>query len=288
MAMNQPPLPSPAHVVNATRESFDGDVRERSQQVPVVVDFWAEWCGPCRLLGPLLERLAGEYAGRFELVKADTDRLPEAALQFRVESIPAVFGLVGGEVVDGFQGALPEPQVRAWLDRLVLRGQLAAAQRLEPADAAQAESMYRALLEHLPHETAATIGLARVALAQGRRDEAQAMIQTLERRGFLELEAEKVKALLELSGGSAADLAACRAAVAAQPDALPLQLELAEALARAQQYQTALDLCLSLVERDRRGVGEAARRVMVDVFRVLPSDSELVTTYRRKLSAALY
>jgi putative thioredoxin len=107
------------HVVETTAERFEADVFERSKQSPVVVDFWAAWCQPCRLLAPLLEKLADEYAGKFVLVKADTDQLPRQALAFRVEGIPAVYAVRDGEVIDSFTGLLTESQLRQWLAAIV-------------------------------------------------------------------------------------------------------------------------------------------------------------------------
>jgi putative thioredoxin len=275
-------------LIDTSNETFDTDVFERSRDLPVVVDFWAEWCAPCRKLGPILERLAAEYAGRFVLARADSDRLREAAMRFRVQSIPAVFGVVDGEIVDAFMGALPESQIRMWLDRLLLTSCLAQAGRLEAADPVRAEEKYREVLAESPRETAASIGLARVLLAQDREDETRDVIRQLESRGFLEPEAEKVKAHLQLRESSNIDVDSRRQAAEADPDNLQAQLDLGEALAGSGRHQEALGILLSLVERDRHGVGESARKMMLDVFRVLPDDSELVQQYRRKLSTVLY
>jgi putative thioredoxin len=278
----------PAFVVNTTDETFHADVLERSRAVPVVVDFWATWCAPCRALGPVLEALAGEYAGRFVLVKADVDRLPQSAMQCGVQAVPVVFGLVDGQVVDSFTGAVPPPQIRLWLDRLLAHGDLSATARLETVQPAEAEAKYRQIIQQQPNEAGALIGLARVLLALERPEEAREIIERLERRGFLEPEAEKVKAALTFLNRAGGDIESRRRAVEAQPDNLQLQFELAEALAADQRHQEALDICLSLVERDRSGVGETARKLMLDIFRLLPGDSELVRDYRRKLSMLLY
>ena len=286
--MNEDEKRTSPWVISTTAATFDRDVFQRSQDVPVVVDFWAAWCGPCRVLSPILEKLAEEYAGRFVLVKADTDRLPEAALQFQVQSIPAVFGVVGGEVADFFAGALPESHVRTWLDRLLQGALVIEAQRLEATDPERAERKYRELLAQRPNDGGALCGLGRLLAQQKRDEEARAVLQQLESRGFLEPEAEKLKATLELRDKGDVDLAALRRAADANPENLELQLQLAQALAGRGVYEQALEICLALVERGRHGVGEQARQAMVDIFRVLPQGSDLVNDYRRKLAMLLY
>jgi putative thioredoxin len=205
-----------------------------------------------------------------------------------VESIPAVFGVVDAEIVDFFVGALPEPQIRAWLDNLLLTGDLATAKRLEASSPDQAEAAYRRVLEASPNEADASIGLARVLIAQGRAEEAEGVLQQLQGRGFLEPEAERLKATLAFRNKTSLDVDACRRAAESKPDDLDLKLQWAEALAASGRHREALDACLDLVTQDRHGVGERARQVMVDLFRVLPDDSELVPEYRRKLAMALY
>ena len=283
---------SSPHIVEADAATFQAEVLDRSKSVPVVVDFWAEWCAPCRQLGPVLEKLAREYDGKFLLVKADTEKMPEIAGGFGVRSIPAVFGLRDGRVVDGFVGVLPETAIRAFLDRLVpgaAEVAVAEAKALELIDPAASEAKYREALGLAPGETRAKIGLGRLALARGAVDEARAVIEELDGRGYLEPEAEALKAELILHARSegAGDLDSARAAVAANPKDLDARLALAEALVAVHEYPEALDLLLDLVERDRRGVGESARKVMLAIFQVLPEDSELIGEYRRKLSFAL-
>jgi len=284
---DEPAKPSP-WIINTTSETFDQDVFERSLEVPVVVDFWAAWCAPCRALAPILEALAVEFDGKFILVKANTEEVPEAAAKFNVQGIPAVYAVMDGEVVDFFNGALPEAQIRSWLDRLFTISIFAEARRLEESAPAAAEAKYRSLAEQSPNNAEFQIGLARTLLAQERFDDSQHIITELEKRGFLEPEAEKVKAALDLRSMEGVDIDRLKRDAAAEPDNLGLQLQLAEALAGAQQYEEALQACLAIVERDKKGVGDAARQVMIDIFRVLPSDSELTTTYRRRLSTALY
>jgi putative thioredoxin len=285
--MSESASPENPYVIETDQERFEADVFERSKTVPVVVDFWATWCAPCRTLGPILERLADEYAGGFVLVKAETDRVAEAASEFNVQSIPAVYAVVNGDVVDFFQGVLPEDQLKAWLDQLLLYSKVSQTEQLEQSDPQAAEAQYREIVTADPNNFAAQIGLARVLGLLKRTDEAREIIETLENRGFLEPEAEKVKATLDLQSFDDIDLEEVRAAVKENPDDLDQQLRLAEALAANQDYTEAMDVCLSIVQRDKTGAGEKAREVMVDIFRVL-SDEDLVREYRRKLSTLLY
>jgi putative thioredoxin len=289
--MNDPTAPS-SWVIEGTLANFELDVIERSLHVPVVIDFWAEWCGPCKVLGPVLERLAEEYGGQFVLAKVDTEKEPELAMQFGVRSIPAVFVVHDGRVVDGFVGAQSESVIRSWLDRLLptpAERIAAEARRLELTDPQAAEAKYNMALSLDPDLLPAQIGLARVSLELDRLEDAQAAIAAMERQGFLEPEAEKVKAelTLRLQARNAGGVAAARAALAANPDDRNLKFQLAEALAAAGQYADALALCLELVERDRKGVGERARQTMIAIFQLLPPGSELVTEFQRQLSMVL-
>jgi putative thioredoxin len=287
--------PTSEFLIEPTRESFEADVIERSRLVPVVIDFWAPWCGPCLRLGPLLEKLAQDYAGKFVLAKINTELEPQLAAQFGVRSIPAVFGLRDGKAVDGFLGVQSEAMIRAWLDRLLptpAEQIVAHAQELEATDPKTAEARYNSALSFDPDQPAAHLGLARIALEEGRLEDAQARLVSLERRGYLEPEAEKLKAELTLrmqaQQAGVVSLEAARAALASNPDDLKLKFQLAESLAAAGQYSDALALCLELVERDRKGeIGEQARQTMVAIFQILPPDSELVTENQRQLSFVL-
>ena len=279
-------------VIEVTAKTFQQDVIERSHSVPVVIDFWATWCGPCRMLGPVLEKLAQEYDGKFLLAKVDTDAESELANQFGVRSIPAVFAVRNGTAVDGFVGVQPESVIRTWIDRLLPTAAetlAAQARSLERSDPKAAEGKYSEAIAIDPELTQAQTGLARIAMQQGRLEEAQARILGLERRGFLEPEAEKIKAemTLRLQAGQAGGVDAARTALAANPDDPNLKFQLAEALAAAGQYADALALCLELVERDRKGIGEKGRQTMVAIFQLLPPDSEFVTEYQRQLSLVL-
>lgn len=286
-------MASSAWIVQARAERFQEDVLDRSKQVPVVLDFWAPWCAPCRHLGPILERLARQYDGRFVLVKANIDEMPEIAVAFGVQVVPMVFALRNGAVVDHFQGAIPEAEVKAWIERVlpseaeVLTAQ---ARQLERTDLQAAEDTYRKALERSPNAVAAKVGLARTVLARGRLEEARQIIEELAQVGALDTEGERLQAEILLRSHSAqpGGVEAARAAAAAEPDNLELQFRLAQALASAGDHAEAMDICLAIIQCDRRGLGEKARELMVHLFHLLGPDSELTSTYRRKLALALY
>lgn len=294
MVMSQtPPIPrSESHVIDVGSETFAREVIARSSTVPIVVDFWANWCAPCRMLSPTLEKLALEYDGKFVLAKVDIDSNPDIAGQFGVRSIPAVFGVRRGTVADAFVGVQPESAIRSWIDRLMpteAESLATEARLLESSDPQAALEKYRQALRFEKDLAEAEIGLARIALVQGRIDDATTRISALERRGYLEPEAEKLKAELTLRAQAegAGSVDAARSALAANPTNLQLKLDLAEALVAAVRYSDALALCLELVEGDRKGLGEKARQIMVAIFQLLPPGDDLVTEYQRQLSLVL-
>ena len=185
-------------IINTTDETFEADVFARSELGIVVVDFWADWCAPCRMIGPVLEKLASDGDGRFTLVKALTDDNQEAAGQFEVRGIPAVFAVHHREIIDRFEGALPPPAIEQWLTKLQSNTALADARMLGESDPGAAEHALQEILERSPDSTDAVIALGELLLRQDRNEECQELVQQLESRGFLEPEAEKLKAALAL------------------------------------------------------------------------------------------
>jgi putative thioredoxin len=225
-------------------------------------------------------------------VKVDVDQASDVAGGFGVRSIPAVFGVRDGQVFDAFTGVLPENTIRQWIDRLLptpAESLTMQAHSLEATDPGAAEAKYAEALAIVPDLPEAQLGLARLALAAGRTEEAAGVIVALERRGFLEPEGEKLKAelILTTQAANTGGVDAARAALAAEPKDLARKFALAEALAASGGYEEALALCLDLVERDRKGVGEQARQTMLAVFQLLPPDSPLLTEFRRQLSLVL-
>lgn len=280
-------------IVNVTVTNFEDEVVRRSMDVLVVIDFWAPWCEPCRQLAPLLEQLAAEYGGRFGLAKVDIDQQQDLAMAFGVQSIPHVIAIDKGRPVDQFLGVRSESELREFLDALLPSPALELANKglsLETDDPQAAETAYRESLELEPDNDEVRIRLAGVLLRQDRQDECRRIIEQLEQRGFLEPEAESIKLQLELqtAAAEAGGLETVRRAVEDHPDDLSMRIKLADALAVANKYEEALDLCLSLIEQDRTGIGEEAKQTMLAIFETLGPQSELVGEYRRKLATLLY
>jgi putative thioredoxin len=281
------------HVVNTSAATFQADVVERSKSVPVVLDFWAAWCGPCRRLGPMLENLAEKHAGKFVLAKADVDEMPEQAAAFRVEGIPAVFAIRNGQVVDSFVGLLTEPQLKDWIESLLPSEAdllVQQAESCEVTDPATAETLFRKALDAEDDLLAAALGLARTQLAQEKLTECEATLAKLSERGYLEPEGERIQSELHLrrSRVSGADLSALVTQVEAAPQNHELRLQLAEALLASGQYEPGLTHCLTVVEAGPGPNRDRARQLMVDTFKVLGESNPLTGSFRRSLSLALY
>ncbi len=280
-----------APVSAATDASFDVDVVERSRTVPVLVDFWATWCGPCRALGPVLERLAGVYGDRVAVVKVDTDANQQVARRFGIRSIPAVKLFKDGAVVDEFVGALPEKQVRAFLDRHCPDADTQAARAVEVALAAGdvdgAAAQVAALVAREPDHPRTRLAQARVALARGELTAASDLLDRIPLAAAEFEPAQTLATFLEHAHHGAAGVAATAAAAAARPDDAGARYAHGCALAAAGRHREALDELLASVERDRRWSDEAARKAMLAVFAVVGVRHPLSDDYRRKLAVLL-
>ena len=280
-------------IVEITEDTFERDVLERSRTVPVVVDFWAPWCQPCVMLAPVLHKLAEEYAGRVVVAKANVDQMPASAGRFGVMSIPAVLAFRDGAIANSFVGVLPESVIRNFFEGLLpteAERLSAVAKELETSDPDAAIVAHRAAIAASgPLDAAPRLALARFLLSLDRQTDAQVIVDELEQRGYLEPEAEALKSelVLKRGGEAAGSLDAARARVQQNPDDFNACFLLAEALAASGAQAEALEIALDLVERDRHGVGENARKLMIAIFNLLPADSPLAAEFRRKLSVVL-
>lgn len=282
---------TPAFHFDVSLQDFEARALQPSLEIPVLVDFWAEWCGPCQTLKPMLEKLAEEYQGRFLLAKVNADTNPELSQYFGVRSIPTVVMLVGGQPQDGFTGALPESELRAFIDRFVAPP--AADLRAEAAALAQTGDWNGALqiliqaTQENPGDEGARLDAVEALLELERKEEAEQLLG-LEYTAEAD-RAQSLKARLALAA-NAVDTAPLQAKVDANPDDHAARLELARALAGNGQYEAALEAALEVVRRDRFFDGGAGRRVLLELFEALGGNEhydDLVRKYRRSLSATL-
>ncbi len=277
------------HALDVGLADFAQSVLEESKRRPVVVDFWAPWCGPCKSLKPILEKLATEYGGKFLLAKINSDDNQELAARYGVRGIPSVKAFIDGEPVDEFSGALPEGEVRAFLDRLVpgpaeeLRAQAAelrvagdlpgALQKL--ADASKID----------PTHVGVRLDASEIMLDLNEADEARRLLGSV--ADDADPRVPQLKARLQFMGVAGEDVAALTAQVAANENDLAARLKLANLLVAAGQYEAGMDQLLEIVRRDRGFEGDIGRKTLLAVFNLLDGD-ERVSRYRRTLSSLLY
>lgn len=281
------------HIIDITSEqAFVEDVLEQSKTRPVVVDFWAPWCGPCRALGPTLEALAKEGGGKWVLAKLNVDDLPALSGQFQIQGIPAVKAFSKGQVVDEFVGALPAERIKAWLAGFVAGPEQEAIDKARTHEAAkeyaEAREAYEQALSMRPLYPEAIIGLARVDLAEGNKEEGQKRLQQIAHVDDEALEQELAQLKLQLTRTGGSDLATLEAQVEANPDDLEARLQLGHAFAAAQDYERAFASFLEVIKATREGVGEQAKEAMVQLFAVVGMHSELASRYRSSLSSLLF
>ena len=282
-----------AHSFDSTTADFELDVLEASQRVPVLVDFWAPWCGPCRALKPILEKLVAEFGGKFLLAKVNTDENPEIAARYGVRGIPNVKAFVDGKLANEFTGAQPESAVRRFIEALV-PSPADTLRRSAQADVVEgdfdaAEAKLREAIALDAGSDGARVDLATLLAARQDFDGAEAELAPIPEH----LRDERAAGLairigLERKRASLPDAATLRANVDARPDDLDARLVYAARLVADAQYRAALDELLEVARRDRGERRERARQAMVDVFGLATGEPDVVSEYRRKLASALH
>ena len=282
------------HVFDATTETFETEVLQKSLQTPVLVDFWATWCGPCKTLGPMLEKLAGEYHGAFELAKVDVDKEQQIAAAFQIRSVPTVFLVKGGQIVDGFPGAVPEGQLREFLTQHGVVPLEAAPDEEEAVEAPplnpQAQvDVLRAAIAAEPDKEELKLDLALALLQTGATAEATALIDALPANLSTDDRAVRARARLEfasaLQDAPAAEVLDAR--IAANGDDLQARHLRGVQLLLSGQDAAALEQFLDMLRRDRSYDDGRPRKLLIDAFKVI-EDEDLVGQYRRRMASLLF
>ncbi len=275
------------HVLDVTDATFPQAVLEESRKRPVIVDFWAPWCGPCRALSPVLEKLAAKGEGRFVLAKVNTDENPRFAGEFGVRGIPAVFAVSDGEVVDAFTGALPEPQVRAFLNKVapsptdaLATGALAALRAKNDAAAAR---LLAELRSHGPADIRAAVGFAVLAARAGNKEEARSLLAALP--ATVPADWASLAAEARLVAETDGDLEAAVAAVAAAPDDVDARLRLSSLLFAQGKAEACLETLLAGLSPNKGPRRDDLRKRLVELFDLLGPRTPLVEAARSRLAA---
>ena len=277
-----------------TSADFNQVVIQGSQQAPVLVDFWAPWCGPCRMLTPVLEKLADEYQGKFQLVKVNSDENLDLAREYGIRSIPNVKAFVNGQVVDEFLGALPESAVREFIDRVMpTPGELMrrdAAAQAAAGDQQRALALLATAADLEPNNGAIQADRIKTLLDLGRAAEAREVASGLSPLAAQDAHLPQALARLQLADTDAGpiDPAGLEARVRSNPDDLDARLRLAKLYASQQRYEPALEQLLEITRRDRSFGDDAGRKTMLAIFDLIENQNELVSRYRRLLSATLH
>ncbi|MGH8028214.1 MAG: thioredoxin [Pseudoxanthomonas sp.] len=282
------------HVFDATTETFEAEVLQQSMQIPVLVDFWATWCGPCKTLGPILEKLAGEYNGAFRLAKVDVDKEQEIAAAFQIRSVPTVFLVKGGQIVDGFPGAVPEGQLREFLKQHGVEpgdaaNEAPAAEEIAPLDPHAEVLALRKTIENEPDKAELKLDLALALLKTGAATEAETLLDALPANLATDDRAVRARSRLSFAAllKDAPPVEVLDAAIASNPDDLRARHLLGAQLLLGGKAQAALEQFLEMLRRDRGYQDGLPKKVLIDAFRVV-EDENLVGQYRRKMSSLLF
>ncbi len=298
LELGQNPAPAADLIKDATEATFMADVVEASQEVPVVVDFWAPWCGPCKTLGPMLEEAVTKAGGKVRMVKVNIDENQMIAQQLRIQSIPTVYAFWQGQPADGFQGAVPGSEINAFIDRVAaLGGDGGLGEAIEAAEAmltegavADAAQTFAAILAEEPENAAAYGGLVRANIAGGNLEQAEAILNGAPAEISQAPEMEAAFAQLELAkqAADAGPVSELKAAVEANPDDHQVRFDLAQALHASGEVKGAVDELLELFRRDREWNDGAAKAQLFTVFDALKPEDPIALNGRRKLSSMIF
>ncbi len=278
--------------------SFAADVIDASRDVPVIVDFWAPWCGPCKTLGPALEKVVKQAGGKVRMVKINVDENQQLAAQLRVQSIPTVFGFKNGQPVDGFMGAVPESQLKQFVERLAGPvGPSPAEQLLEAGQAAleagdmdTAAQAFGQLMQAEPDNLTATGGLARVLVHSGELEAARELLDQVPEKdqGNSDISGARAALALAEQAADAGDTAELRAKLEANPADHQARFDLALALVAGNRREDGVAELLEIIRRDRNWNDEAARKQLIEFFEAWGPTDELTQSARRQLSSLLF
>jgi len=291
--------PGEALIKDGSTATFMADVVDASHDTPIIVDFWAPWCGPCKTLGPTLEKAVREAKGAVRLVKIDVDKNQDLAGQLQVSSIPAVYAFKDGRPVDRFVGALPESQIKAWVRKVMGSGGVAAAlaealdqarAALDSGDLPLAGNIYSQILQHDPANAQALAGMGRLFVAKGDRAKAKEMLAMVPEESATHADVAGLRTLLELTEGQGAirPTAELEAALAANPKDHAARFDLAMAKFSAGDREGSMDELLELIRRDRAWNEEAGRKQLLKMFEAFGATDPLVAGSRRRLSSILF
>ncbi len=291
-------------IKETTEATFMADVVEASNEVPVIVDFWATWCGPCKTLGPMLEDAVRAAKGAVKMVKVDVDRAQQIAAQLRIQSVPTVYAFWKGQPVDGFQGAVPQSEIKAFVDRLVAQAGggaeeagggldeavVQAEELLEQGAASEAAQIFAAIVGEDKSNTAAYGGLVRSYIAIGQLDQAEAILNGVDAEISHAPELETAHAQLQLAkeAADAGPVDENRAKVEANPEDHEARFNLAKALHAQGETEAAVNELLELFRRDREWNDGAARSQLLTIFDALPAKDPVALKGRRRLSSMIF